>query len=69
MKGYYCQLKEPQDRVVEEFDFDKEVHLNNCPLREVPQKKETDFKSWSNAKRIDGYNACIDEILKAGDEV
>lgn len=38
-KGYYCQLREPKDRVVEDFDYDEEVHLSNCPLREVPQKK------------------------------
>lgn len=37
-----------------------------CPLRELPKKKETDFKDWDNAKRVDGYNACIDEILVEG---
>lgn len=33
--GYYCKLS--KDRVVEDFDFREEVHLSNCPLKEIPQ--------------------------------
>ena len=38
-----------------------------CPLREVPQKKEIEFRD-SDITRIEkiGYNACIDEILRGG---
>lgn len=32
-KGYYCMLKEPKDRVVEDFDYDEKIHLSNCPLK------------------------------------
>ena len=31
-KGYSCQLK--AEKVVEDFDYDAEVHLQNCPLKE-----------------------------------
>lgn len=31
-KGYYCQLKEPKDRVTEDFAYDDDVRLGNCPL-------------------------------------
>ncbi len=58
-KAYYCQLKEPKGRVSEDFDYDEEVHLSNCPLREVPQRK-TDADKYYYAL---GYNTCIDEIL------
>lgn len=37
-KGYYCQLKEPKDRAVEDFDYNEEIHLSNCPLK--PHKAE-----------------------------
>lgn len=40
-----------------------------CPLRELPQK--TDFrkaKTETVANWIEGYNACIDTILKEGAE-
>lgn len=51
----------------------KDADFNNrpksCPLREVPQK--TDFrkaKTETVANWIEGYNACIDTILKEGAE-
>lgn len=68
-KGLYCQLIEPQNRVVENFAYEAEVHLQNCPLREVPQKitswkgKSTNYQQGHR----DGYNACIDEILKGSE--
>lgn len=57
-KGYYCQLS--KDRVVEDFDFREDVHLSNCPLKELPQKQE-DLPT--NIYR-EGWNACIDNILR-----
>lgn len=64
-KAYYCQLKEPKGRVAEDFDCDEEVHLSNCPLKPMPQKKE--YKSGIEPvyiyDRVKGCNACIDEIL------
>ena len=71
-KGYYCQLKEPQDRVVEDFDFEAEVHLSNCPLKEVPQKKEEIEMEISHAESVEmgyreGYNACINEIMRGAE--
>ena len=60
-KGYYCRLKKPQDRVVEDFDYDEEVHLSNCPLKELPQKP--DYPPINESSYVAGYNACIDEIL------
>lgn len=37
-KGYYCQLKEPKARIVEDFDYNAEIHLSDCPLK--PYKEE-----------------------------
>lgn len=39
-----------------------------CPLREVPQKKDTDnCKTELYRGKCVGYNACIDEILGGGE--
>lgn len=62
-KAYYCQLKDPNGRVLEDFDYDAEVHLSNCPLREVPEKKSTEYNPARNPYITEGYNACLDEIL------
>jgi hypothetical protein len=65
-KGYSCRIQDPNTRVVEDFDYDEEVHLKNCPLREIPQKKRTIGKESENDQLCfnGGYNACLDEILK-----
>lgn len=82
-KGYYCQLQKPENRVVEGFAYDEEVHLQNCPLHNVPEKKEERYAlirrdPFGNVETygesiIDsvavGYNACIDEIMKGSEEV
>lgn len=65
-KGYYCRLK--GEAAVEDFDYDAEVHLSNCPLRELPKKQKhhcTDTANHRFAKQ--GYNACLHEILKGGE--
>lgn len=64
-KGYSCRLRKTNGIVVEDFDYDAEVHLSNCPLREVPEKKPTIGKESENDILCmnAGYNACIDEIL------
>ena len=68
-KAYYCQLKEPKGRVAEDFDYGEEVHLSNCPLKEVPEKKDEDkVYTMTQLYRAQGYNACIDEILKGSEE-
>lgn len=60
-KGYYCQLS--KDRVVEDFDFKEDVHLSNCPLKEMPQR--ANHPDWWDGGRYDkGYNDCIDEIMR-----
>ena len=39
-----------------------------CPLKEVPQKKNRTSVVGDYLKgSVDGYNACIDEILKGSD--
>ena len=42
-----------------------------CPLRELPEKAEVsdcdelcDTDDWYDSGYTDGYNACIDELLK-----
>lgn len=66
-KGYLCQLLKGEKRVVEDFDYDEEVHLKNCPLREIPKKLENQYGLASVQSNINGYNACIDEILGGGE--
>lgn len=68
-KAYYCKLKEPKGRVAEEFDYDAEVYLSDCPLREIQKITSSDnlLDEYSDGYD-DGWNACIDEILK-GSEV
>lgn len=45
-----------------------------CPLRELPEKKDTIIYENDNWKVVDektmntGFNACLDEILKGCDE-
>lgn len=61
-KGYSCRLKEPQDRVVEDFDYDEVVHLSNCPLKEIPERAY--HENFCDGGRYDkGYNDCLDTIL------
>jgi len=65
-KGYYCRLK--GEVVVEDFDYDAEVHLSNCPLQEVPEKADVHkAKTMTTLTWIEGWNACIDTILKGGE--
>lgn len=66
-KGYSCRIQDTNTRVVEDFDYDEEVHLKNCPLREVPQQREEKMASDVGLRDcgfIDGWNACLDEILE-----
>ena len=73
-QGYFCilQTKDKENFTVEDFSCQEEVHLKNCPLREVPEKKEVlkreqyEFGSIGLAF-TEGYNRCIDEILGGGE--
>lgn len=39
-----------------------------CPLRECPEKKEYNYEQEVYEQlKIEGYNACIDEILGGGE--
>lgn len=71
-RKYYCNLKESnkiyKEIVKEKFDYREEVHLSNCPLREVPEKRSTEYNPARNPYITEGYNACIDEILKGSEE-
>ena len=61
-KGYYCKLKEPSQRVVEDFNYDDVVHLSNCPLKPFPKKQKLTFLEHGQDLITMGWNACIDEI-------
>lgn len=55
----FCQVT--CDDLPERYDTAKP---DWCPLREVPQKKEeNDTFTDCEYYRVQGYNACIDEIL------
>lgn len=61
-KGYYCQLLPPGQRVVQDFDYDADVHLDNCPMRPVPEK-DKGIGTCINKQYVRGWNACIDAIV------
>ena len=50
----YCILTENN------FYDDLQKRPDWCPLSEVPEKKSV----YTNGHYTDGYNACIDELLK-----
>lgn len=62
--GHYCE-KEKMYIGEEEF----ETIPDWCPLRDLPEKKEEN-KYHNNYERgiVDGFNTCIDEILKGENE-
>ena len=66
-KGYLCQSLKGEKRVVEDFGYDEEVHLKNCPLREVPQYKPLDVDAISEFYAHIGFNQCLNEILRGGE--
>lgn len=39
-----------------------------CPLKPMPKKKDTKYNPARNPYTTEGYNACIDEILKGSEE-
>lgn len=53
--------------ILKEDDYYKQ-RPNNCPLREVPQKKSEATTTTSDYFKVIGYNACIDEIMKGSEE-
>lgn len=67
-KGYYCKLLPPDQRAVQDFDYDADVHLDNCLLRPIPEKRKLKG-DVHNVQRMTGeieaasWNACIDAIV------
>ena len=63
---YFCSIKHSRilikDIPKERFKRDEEIHLKDCPLREVPQKP--DYPPINEQSYVAGWNACIDEIMK-----
>ena len=59
---HYCTQKNCKEieGYVSDFRYEKPYW---CPLREVPQKLENQYGLASVQSNINGYNACIDEIL------
>lgn len=59
-KGYYCNLKKPEDITIEDFFYTDEVHLKNCPLvsaeehdKEIRVKSIDKFANWCYDNGID----------------
>lgn len=55
-------------KMVEFCEYRYDQKQKWCPLREVPKKKEYEerqnsFENFGKQCQIDGYNACIDEIV------
>lgn len=48
---------------------DRFSKLNNCPLRELPERKSEEFgQTIINAARAEGWNACLDTIVGGADD-
>lgn len=66
----YITLRE-RECLIEDMDIDVDVKSKKptwCPLREVPQKKDINEAILvSERGYVEGYNACIDEILGGGE--
>lgn len=59
-REYWCP-------VMENKDVEPNKKPDWCPLKELPEKKENAI--GANYQRfVNGYNACIDDILKGGEE-
>lgn len=43
---------------------EKSWRPNWCPLRELPEKKKLTYADLSADNKANGWNACLDEILK-----
>ena len=43
--------------------FSKKRH-EKCPLRELPEKKKLTYADWGAENKVNGWNDCLDEILK-----
>jgi len=51
---------------IEDLLEDKEIFKAHCPLKSLPQKKETDITNFTGLceqYRKVGWNDCIDELL------
>lgn len=59
--GLYCVFA---DNYYDGSDS-SEDRASFCPLRELPEKKETNYYMNNKEKGIvEGWNACLDEIMK-----
>lgn len=61
------------EKIISIYTVDHQIFEENkpdwCPLRGLPEKKEENKYHNSYEKgKVDGFNACIDEILKGDDE-
>lgn len=58
--GHYCGKEK---RYIDEEEF--EIIPDWCPLRDFPEKKDMEpGKTIIRAAQYEGWNMCIDEILK-----
>lgn len=59
-KGYYCQLKEPKDRTIDDFAYEDELHLSDCPLISLEEHdKEIRSKAIEEALEKSAKAICI----------
>lgn len=43
--------------------FTKKRH-EKCPFGELPERKKLTYADWGTENKVNGWNACLDEILK-----
>lgn len=41
-----------------------ECRPESCPLRKLPEKKKLTYADYGTENKVNGWNACLDEILK-----
>lgn len=66
-----CHIDYEEERATcQAYETVKEVNSgtfkkpNWCPLRELPEKKKLTYADWGTENKVNGWNDCLDEILK-----
>lgn len=66
LKGkLYCENPLFYDSDVTEYSA---CRPEGCPLKALPEKKDTQYSPARNPYITEGYNACLKEILGGGDD-
>lgn len=67
--GVYTDMTCNANGITIDYPYPKDFKQDWCPLKEVPQKKDIrNANTMTDLGWIEGWNACIDEVLKNCEE-